>query len=91
MMETNETTVLDPTPSFWNRFRSFLARKDIVFSAKRYGIDALGAMALGLTGVEAFSFTAQEAASIAIIGGADGPTAIFLTYSVPSWYHFVSF
>ncbi|MBO7761158.1 MAG: PTS sugar transporter subunit IIC [Clostridia bacterium] len=49
-METNETTVLDPTPSFWNRFRSFLARKDIVFSAKRYGIDALGAMALGLFG-----------------------------------------
>ena len=31
-------------------FRAFLARKDIVFSAKRYGIDALGAMALGLFG-----------------------------------------
>ena len=30
--------------------RRFLARKDIVFSAKRYGIDALGAMALGLFG-----------------------------------------
>ena len=29
-------------------FRRFLARKDIVFSAKRYGIDALGAMAQGL-------------------------------------------
>ena len=29
---------------------NFLARKDIVFSAKRYGIDALGAMALGLFG-----------------------------------------
>ena len=28
--------------------RSFLKRKDIVFSAKRYGIDALGAMAQGL-------------------------------------------
>ena len=28
----------------------FLARKDIVFSGKRYGIDALGAMALGLFG-----------------------------------------
>ena len=26
----------------------FLERKDIVFSAKRYGIDALGAMAFGL-------------------------------------------
>ena len=29
-------------------FKSFLQRKDIVFSAKRYGIDALGAMAQGL-------------------------------------------
>lgn len=29
-------------------FSAFLARKDIVFSAKRYGIDALGAMAQGL-------------------------------------------
>ncbi len=33
-----------------NAFARFLARKDIVFSAKRYGIDALGAMALGLFG-----------------------------------------
>ena len=29
-------------------FATFLAKKDIVFSAKRYGIDALGAMAQGL-------------------------------------------
>lgn len=29
-------------------FAAFLAKKDIVFSAKRYGIDALGAMAQGL-------------------------------------------
>ncbi len=29
-------------------FKAFLAKKDIVFSAKRYGIDALGAMAQGL-------------------------------------------
>ena len=28
--------------------KDFLARKDIVISAKRYGIDALGAMAQGL-------------------------------------------
>ena len=33
-----------------NRFKKFLARKNIVFSGKRYGIDALGAMALGLFG-----------------------------------------
>jgi uncharacterized membrane protein len=33
-----------------NRFKKFLARKNIVFSGKRYGIEALGAMALGLFG-----------------------------------------
>ena len=37
----------------------------------------LGACLLNLTGVA--DFTLKEAASIAIIGGADGPTAIFLT------------
>ena len=31
-----------------NSFKAFLERKNIVFSAKRYGIDALGAMAQGL-------------------------------------------
>ena len=31
-----------------NKFREFLKRKNIVFSGKRYGIDALGAMAQGL-------------------------------------------
>ena len=30
------------------KFKSFLKRKDIEISAKRYGIDALGAMAQGL-------------------------------------------
>ena len=30
------------------QFRTFLKRKNIVFSGKRYGIDALGAMAQGL-------------------------------------------
>lgn len=37
----------------------------------------LGAIALNSAGLVAFS--AKEAASIAIIGGADGPTALFLT------------
>lgn len=37
----------------------------------------LGACAMNLTGLA--DFTLKEAASIAIIGGADGPTAIFLT------------
>ena len=31
-----------------DKFREFLKRKNIVFSAKRYGIDALSAMAQGL-------------------------------------------
>ena len=31
-----------------NGFQSFLKRKNIAFSGKRYGIDALGAMAQGL-------------------------------------------
>ncbi len=31
-----------------DNFKAFLKRKDIVFSGKRYGIDALGAMAQGL-------------------------------------------
>ncbi len=31
-----------------NQFKAFLIRKDIVFSAKRYGIDAMSAMAQGL-------------------------------------------
>ena len=30
------------------KVRAFLKKKDIEFSAKRYGIDALGAMAQGL-------------------------------------------
>ncbi len=31
-----------------SKFKDFLVRKDIIFSARRYGIDALGAMAQGL-------------------------------------------
>ena len=30
----------------------------------------------------------SQAASVGIIGGADGPTAIFVTTRVPEWYHF---
>ncbi len=39
----------------------------------------IGARALGLFGIESITFTEAQAAAIAIIGGADGPTAIFLT------------
>ncbi len=38
-----------------------------------------GARMLNLLNIEGLAFTPQEAASIAIIGGADGPTAIYLT------------
>ncbi len=39
----------------------------------------LGACFLSFTGIPEISYTFKEAASIGIIGGADGPTAIFLT------------
>lgn len=39
----------------------------------------IGAMFIGDLGIEGLSFTAKEAGAIAIIGGADGPTAIFVT------------
>ena len=39
----------------------------------------IAASNIGGLGIEGLSFSAQEAASIGIIGGADGPTAIFVT------------
>lgn len=42
-------------------------------------ITFFGARLLNLTGIETLMFTTKEAASTAIIGGADGPTAIWLT------------
>lgn len=50
-------------------------------AAAQFGIIAtfIGAKALNLLDVSMLTFTDQEAASVAIIGGADGPTAIFLT------------
>ncbi|MBQ6706968.1 MAG: sodium ion-translocating decarboxylase subunit beta [Clostridia bacterium] len=50
-------------------------------AAAQFGIfiTYLGARAMNLLPVDALAFTQQEAASIAIIGGADGPTAIYLT------------
>ena len=35
-----------------------------------------------------FSLTHSEAASVGVIGGADGPTAIFVTTRVPELYHY---
>ncbi len=50
-------------------------------AAAQFGIfgTLLGALALGKIPCLGLSFTLQEASSIAIIGGADGPTAIYLT------------
>ena len=42
-------------------------------------ITFLGACGLSMLGIPNLSFTMEEAASIGIIGGADGPTAIFVT------------
>lgn len=39
----------------------------------------LGALAITALGIPGMEFTMQEAASVAIIGGADGPTSIFVT------------
>lgn len=49
--------------------------------AAQFGIFAtfIGCTLLTFTGIPDLSFTPQEAGSIAIIGGADGPTALFLT------------
>lgn len=50
-------------------------------AAAQFGIfgTLLGALALGKIPGLGLSFTLREASSIAIIGGADGPTAIYLT------------
>ncbi|MCJ8170048.1 sodium ion-translocating decarboxylase subunit beta [Atopomonas sediminilitoris] len=50
-------------------------------AAAQFGIfgTLLGALALASLGIPGMDFTLQEAASIAIIGGADGPTSIFVT------------
>lgn len=47
-------------------------------AAAQFGIFATLLGAIGLNLVPGFEFTLQDAAAIAIIGGADGPTAIFL-------------
>ena len=50
-------------------------------AAAQFGIfgTLMGALALTAWGIPGFDFTLKEAASIAIIGGADGPTSIFVT------------
>ncbi|MBS7663133.1 sodium ion-translocating decarboxylase subunit beta [Pseudomonas lalucatii] len=50
-------------------------------AAAQFGIFAtlIGALALTALGIPGMEFSLKEAASIAIIGGADGPTSIFVT------------
>ncbi|MEC8423634.1 MAG: sodium ion-translocating decarboxylase subunit beta, partial [Myxococcota bacterium] len=47
-------------------------------AAAQFGIFATVLGAIALTGTGAVDFSIQDAAAIGIIGGADGPTAIFL-------------
>ncbi len=49
-------------------------------AAAQFGIfgTLLGALAIGALGIPGLEFTLKEAASIAIIGGADGPTSIYV-------------
>ncbi len=50
-------------------------------AAAQFGIfgTLLGALAIGMLGIPGLEITLKEAASIAIIGGADGPTSIYVT------------
>ena len=47
-------------------------------AAAQFGIFATLLGALGLSELGIFSFSVSEAAAIGIIGGADGPTAIYV-------------
>lgn len=54
-------------------------RTALLGAAAQFGIFATLIGALALTQYMGFDFSLQDAASIGIIGGADGPTAIFLS------------
>ena len=45
--KTKENIQKETGGKVWKGFLAFLKRKDIEISAKRYGVDALGAMAQG--------------------------------------------
>ena len=61
-------------------FGPLLANPRTLFlgAAAQFGIFATLLGALGLTGLGIMDFSVREAAAIAIIGGADGPTAIYV-------------
>jgi carboxybiotin decarboxylase len=62
-------------------FGPLLANPKTLFlgAAAQFGIFATLLGALGLTSLGVLDFSLQEAAAIAIIGGADGPTAVYLS------------
>ena len=61
-------------------FGALIARPSTLLlgAAAQFGIFATLIGAVALNGLPGFDFTLQDASAIAIIGGADGPTAIFL-------------
>ena len=61
-------------------FAALIANPRMLFlgAAAQFGIFATLLGAIALNAVPGLSFTMKEASAIAIIGGADGPTAIFL-------------
>jgi len=61
-------------------FGALIANPRTLFlgAAAQFGIFATLIGAIALNSVPGFEFTLQDASAIAIIGGADGPTAIFL-------------
>ncbi len=62
-------------------FSALIARPSTLFlgAAAQFGIFGTLVGAMALNNLPGFDFTIQDAAAIAIIGGADGPTAIFLS------------
>jgi len=61
-------------------FGALIANPKMLFlgASAQFGIFATLFGAIGLNLIPGFEFTLQDASAIAIIGGADGPTAIFL-------------
>lgn len=61
-------------------FGALIANPKTLFlgAAAQFGIFATLFGAIALNAIPGFEFTIQDASAIAIIGGADGPTAIFL-------------
>ncbi|MEM9603434.1 MAG: sodium ion-translocating decarboxylase subunit beta [Pseudomonadota bacterium] len=62
-------------------FSALIARPSMLIlgAAAQFGIFATLLGAVALNAVPGFDFTIEQAAAIAIIGGADGPTAIFVS------------